>query len=90
MITNQFENSFKLELQSLLDKYGAEYGSNQNMAGMSYSQIQIGYKIADSVEAEREACAKICDNNSCDYTREGAEVCAVEIRERANPKHFTQ
>lgn len=32
--------------------------------------------------AEREACAKLCDNNACDYTREGAEVCAAEIRAR--------
>lgn len=31
---------------------------------------------------ERQACAALCDNNSCDYTREGAEVCAAEIRAR--------
>lgn len=31
---------------------------------------------------ERAACAKLCDNNAFDYTREGAEVCAAEIRAR--------
>ena len=30
--------------------------------------------------AERERCAAICDNNACDYTREGAEACARSIR----------
>ena len=30
-----------------------------------------------------EAAAKLCDNNACDYTREGAEVCAAAIREMA-------
>jgi hypothetical protein len=33
-------------------------------------------------EQMREACAKVCDNNACDYTRAGAEVCAAEIRAR--------
>ena len=33
---------------------------------------------------EREECAKVCDMNSADYTREGAEVCAIEIRARSN------
>lgn len=33
---------------------------------------------------ERDACAAICDMNSADYTREGAEVCAIEIRARSN------
>ena len=36
----------------------------------------------ESALIEREACAKLCDNNACDYTREGAEVCAAEIRAR--------
>ena len=40
--------------------------------------------IAEALEEEREACAKVCDNNACDYTREGAEVCAAEIRARSN------
>ena len=35
---------------------------------------------------EREICAKVCDMNSADYTREGAEVCAAEIRERSNAR----
>lgn len=36
----------------------------------------------ESALVEREACAKLCDNNACDYTREGAEVCTAEIRAR--------
>ena len=61
-----------------------------------YKQIMIGCGMPNSRSvlqalqqcameaalAEREACAKLCDNNACDYTREGAEVCAAEIRAR--------
>lgn len=31
-------------------------------------------------EETLEECAKLCDNNAADFTREGAEVCAAEIR----------
>lgn len=36
----------------------------------------------EAAQIEREECAKVCDNLTCDYTREGAEVCAEEIRSR--------
>ena len=38
--------------------------------------------VMEATLAEREACAAVCDNNACDYTKEGAEVCAAEIRAR--------
>ena len=41
---------------------------------------QSDERIARAITAEREECAKVCDFNCSDYTREGAEVCAVEIR----------
>ncbi len=46
--------------------------------------IRFGEAIANAAATEeREACALVCDKNSCDYTREGAEVCAKEIRARS-------
>jgi len=38
--------------------------------------------VMEATIKEREACAALCDNNACDYTRAGAEVCAAEIRSR--------
>jgi hypothetical protein len=49
----------------------------------SRSMLQALQQCAmEAALAEREECAKLCDNNACDYTREGAEVCAAEIRAR--------
>jgi len=49
----------------------------------SISLLQVLKQCAmEATLIEREACAKLCDNNACDYTREGAEVCAAEIRAR--------
>lgn len=45
---------------------------------------QSDERIARAITAEREECAKVCDFNCSDYTREGAEVCAVEIRARSD------
>lgn len=49
----------------------------------SISLLQVLKQCAmEATLIEREACSKLCDNNACDYTREGAEVCAAEIRAR--------
>jgi len=49
----------------------------------SRSLLQALKQVAmEATLKEREACAAICDKNACDYTKEGAEVCAAEIRAR--------
>ncbi len=47
---------------------------------------EVAELIENAVLSEREACAAICDLYSCDYTREGAEVCAEEIRKRTSKR----
>ena len=41
-------------------------------------------RLEEERKAEREACAKVCDLHCADFTREGAEVCAAEIRARGS------
>ncbi len=51
---------------------------------VSRDDIEAFYRAAQAEAFESDA--KLCDENACDYTREGAEVCATAIREMAKDK----
>ena len=64
--------------------YRAWPGGDQDGVVARFSELCV--YVESLIAAEREACAKVCDLNARDYTREGAEVCAAEIRQRSNAK----
>lgn len=53
--------------------------SNIDMTDME----SIKRALVQAIMDEREECARICDLNAFEYTSEGAEVCANDIRFRS-------
>jgi hypothetical protein len=48
------------------------------------AQLVLEYAIAEAVAAEREACAKVCEDRPLGTTFSSAEACAAAIRARSN------
>jgi hypothetical protein len=73
--------------RSMTDEEYEQAMADEGQRRMLEIDTEVRAMIREAVEAEREACAKVCDGLADKHTFEGgyANECAIAIRERGAP-----